>query len=60
MCCPSEQTMIEDKLAKMSGIQKLEFNMMNRTMAVSARATRHLGYRGSSAIAGHARRTFEG
>ena len=34
MCCPSEQTMIEDKLAKMSGIQKLEFNMMNRTMAV--------------------------
>ncbi|MFH6564625.1 heavy metal translocating P-type ATPase [Pseudomonas kulmbachensis] len=34
MCCPSEQTMIEGKLAKMSGIQKLEFNMMNRTMAV--------------------------
>ena len=23
MCCPSEQTMIEDKLARMSGIQKL-------------------------------------
>lgn len=34
MCCPYEQTMIEGKLAKMSGIQKLEFNMMNRTMAV--------------------------
>ncbi|KAB0486079.1 heavy metal translocating P-type ATPase [Pseudomonas psychrophila] len=34
MCCPSEQTMIEGKLAKMSGIQMLEFNMMNRTMAV--------------------------
>ncbi|WP_429582097.1 heavy metal translocating P-type ATPase [Pseudomonas frederiksbergensis] len=34
MCCPSEQTMIEGKLAKMSGIQKLEFNMMNRTLGV--------------------------
>lgn len=32
MCCPSEQTMIEGKLARMSGIQ-LEFNMMNRTWA---------------------------
>lgn len=34
MCCPSEQTMIEGKLARMSGIQKLEFNMMNRTLGV--------------------------
>lgn len=34
MCCPSEQTMIEAKLAKTSGIHKLEFNMMNRTMGV--------------------------
>lgn len=34
MCCPSEQTMIEGKLAQMSGIQKLEFNMMNRTLGV--------------------------
>lgn len=34
MCCPSEQTMIEAKLAKLSGIEKLEFNMMNRTMGV--------------------------
>ena len=34
MCCPSEQTMIEGKLSKMSGIQKLEFNMMNRTLGV--------------------------
>ncbi len=34
MCCPSEQNMIEGKLAKIGGIQKLEFNMMSRTMAV--------------------------
>ncbi|WP_434598378.1 heavy metal translocating P-type ATPase [Pseudomonas sp. R4-83] len=34
MCCPSEQTMIEGKLARMSGVQKLEFNMMNRTLGV--------------------------
>jgi Cd2+/Zn2+-exporting ATPase len=34
MCCPSEQTMIEDKLSKMRGIQKLEFNMMNRTLGI--------------------------
>ena len=34
MCCPSEQTMIEGKLGKMRGIQKLEFNMMNRTLGV--------------------------
>ncbi len=34
MCCPSEQTMIEAKLAKLSGIAKLEFNMMNRTLGV--------------------------
>ncbi|MDP9690611.1 UNVERIFIED_ORG: Cd2+/Zn2+-exporting ATPase [Pseudomonas mohnii] len=34
MCCPSEQTMIEGKLARMSGIRKLEFNMMNRTLGV--------------------------
>ena len=26
--------MIEGKLARMSGIQKLEFNMMNRTLGV--------------------------
>lgn len=34
MCCPSEQTMIEGKLGRMSGIQRLEFNMMNRTLGV--------------------------
>lgn len=34
MCCPTEQGMIEGKLAKMGGIQKLEFNMMNRTLGV--------------------------
>lgn len=34
MCCPSEQTMIEGKLAKLDGIEKLEFNLMNRTMGV--------------------------
>lgn len=34
MCCPTEQTMIEGKLAKMPGIEKLEFNMMKRTLGV--------------------------
>ncbi|VEF13258.1 cadmium translocating P-type ATPase [Pseudomonas fluorescens] len=34
MCCPTEQTMIESKLARMSGIHKLEFNMMSRTLGV--------------------------
>ncbi|CRN05390.1 putative cadmium-transporting ATPase [Pseudomonas sp. URMO17WK12:I11] len=34
MCCPTEQTMIEAKLKKVTGIHALEFNMMNRTMGV--------------------------
>ncbi|MDH1265326.1 heavy metal translocating P-type ATPase [Pseudomonas sp. GD03944] len=34
MCCPTEQMMIESRLGKHGGIQKLEFNLMNRTLGV--------------------------
>lgn len=34
MCCPTEQTMIEGKLAKMPGVEHLEFNLMKRTLGV--------------------------
>ncbi len=34
MCCPSEQTTIEAKLAQLDGIHKLEFNTINRTLDV--------------------------
>ncbi len=34
MCCPTEQAMIEGKLGKMKGVEKLEFNMMKRTLGV--------------------------
>ena len=34
MCCPTEQAMIEGKLGKMAGVEKLEFNMMKRTLGV--------------------------
>lgn len=34
MDCPTEQTLIQDKLGKMAGIQKLEFNLINRVLGV--------------------------
>jgi Cd2+/Zn2+-exporting ATPase len=34
MCCPTEQAMIEGKLGKMAGVEKLEFNMMKKTLGV--------------------------
>ncbi len=34
MDCPTEQTLIQHKLGKMSGIQKLEFNLINRVLGV--------------------------
>ncbi|MGE8498913.1 MAG: heavy metal translocating P-type ATPase [Pseudomonas sp.] len=34
MCCPTEQTMIEGRLSKLEGIQRLEFNMINQTLGV--------------------------
>ena len=34
MDCPTEQTLIQNKLGKMSGIQKLEFNLINRVLGV--------------------------
>lgn len=34
MDCPTEQTLIQNKLGKMPGIQKLEFNLINRVLGV--------------------------
>ncbi|MFJ3467547.1 heavy metal translocating P-type ATPase [Pseudomonas sp. NPDC090201] len=34
MDCPTEQTLIQNKLGKMAGIQKLEFNLINRVLGV--------------------------
>lgn len=34
MDCPTEQTLIQDKLGKLSGIEQLEFNLINRVLGV--------------------------
>ena len=35
MDCPTEQTLIQNKLAKLEGVQQLEFNLINRILGVS-------------------------
>jgi Cd2+/Zn2+-exporting ATPase len=34
MDCPTEQTLIQNKLAKLAGVQQLEFNLINRVLEV--------------------------
>ncbi|MGC7836900.1 heavy metal translocating P-type ATPase [Pseudomonas wayambapalatensis] len=34
MDCPTEQTLIQDKLGKLAGIEQLEFNLINRILGV--------------------------
>jgi len=34
MDCPTEQTLIQNKLGKLAGVQKLEFNLINRMLGV--------------------------
>ncbi|MFK3774335.1 heavy metal translocating P-type ATPase [Pseudomonas sp. NPDC089406] len=34
MDCPTEQTLIQDKLGKLPGIEQLEFNLINRVLGV--------------------------
>jgi Cd2+/Zn2+-exporting ATPase len=34
MDCPTEQTLIQNKLGKIAGVQKLEFNLINRLLGV--------------------------
>ncbi|MFB4392849.1 MULTISPECIES: heavy metal translocating P-type ATPase [unclassified Pseudomonas] len=34
MDCPTEQTLIQDKLGKLAGVEQLEFNLMNRVLGV--------------------------
>ncbi|WNW12953.1 heavy metal translocating P-type ATPase [Pseudomonas sp. DTU_2021_1001937_2_SI_NGA_ILE_001] len=34
MDCPTEQTLIQDKLGKLAGVQKLEFNLIQRRLGV--------------------------
>ncbi|SDU27648.1 Cd2+/Zn2+-exporting ATPase [Pseudomonas pohangensis] len=34
MDCPTEQTLIQDKLSKLTGVDKLDFNLINRTLGV--------------------------
>ncbi|MBJ2288977.1 MULTISPECIES: heavy metal translocating P-type ATPase [Pseudomonas] len=35
MDCPTEQTLIQNKLGKMAGVQQLEFNLINRILGVT-------------------------
>ncbi|WP_273823302.1 heavy metal translocating P-type ATPase [Pseudomonas asplenii] len=35
MDCPTEQTLIQNKLGKLAGIQQLEFNLINRILGVT-------------------------
>jgi Cd2+/Zn2+-exporting ATPase len=35
MDCPTEQTLIQNKLSKLTGVHQLEFNLINRVLAVS-------------------------
>jgi Cd2+/Zn2+-exporting ATPase len=35
MDCPTEQTLIENKLGKLVGVQQLEFNLINRVLGVT-------------------------
>ncbi|MCW8274634.1 heavy metal translocating P-type ATPase [Pseudomonas sp. PCH199] len=35
MDCPTEQTLIQNKLGKLTGIQQLEFNLINRVLGVT-------------------------
>lgn len=35
MDCPTEQTLIQNKLSKLAGVQALEFNLMNRVLGVT-------------------------
>jgi hypothetical protein len=34
MDCPTEQTLIQNKLGKLAGVQQLEFNLINRGVGV--------------------------
>ena len=35
MDCPTEQTLIQNKLGKLAGVQQLEFNLINRVLCVT-------------------------
>ncbi|WP_434704560.1 heavy metal translocating P-type ATPase [Pseudomonas sp. Z1-12] len=35
MDCPTEQTLIQNKLGKLEGVQRLEFNLINRVLGVT-------------------------
>ncbi|PTT95299.1 heavy metal translocating P-type ATPase, partial [Pseudomonas sp. HMWF005] len=35
MDCPTEQTLIQNKLGKLPGVQQLEFNLINRVLGVT-------------------------
>jgi Cd2+/Zn2+-exporting ATPase len=35
MDCPTEQTLIQNKLGKLAGVQQLEFNLINRMLGVT-------------------------
>jgi len=39
MDCPTEQTLIQNKLSKLTGIQQLEFNLINRVLGVTHNLT---------------------
>ncbi|NUU33777.1 heavy metal translocating P-type ATPase [Pseudomonas sp. C2B4] len=39
MDCPTEQTLIQNKLGKLTGVQQLEFNLINRVLGVTHNLT---------------------
>jgi Cd2+/Zn2+-exporting ATPase len=41
MDCPTEQTLIQDKLARMDGVEQLQFNLINRVLGVQHRLADH-------------------
>ncbi|MBL0841931.1 heavy metal translocating P-type ATPase [Pseudomonas mediterranea] len=66
MDCPTEQTLIQNKLGKLEGVQQLEFNLINRVLGVThdladdgpiIRAIQSLGMQAEPLAPGQAQQT---
>ncbi|KGU86573.1 heavy metal translocating P-type ATPase [Pseudomonas mediterranea] len=66
MDCPTEQTLIQNKLGKLEGVQQLEFNLINRVLGVThdladdgpiIRAIQSLGIQAEPLAPGQAQQT---
>ena len=56
MDCPTEQTLIQNKLGKLPGVQQLEFNLINRVLGVHPRPAEHCADHRRDQVPGHAGR----